>query len=377
MGLDETRVAETLTDDLLAGLPPGTRLEPAARDRGHARPAPRGRGLRACRGRARHQRHLGRRLRRLRRGVGRVLRRPAPARRDVGAGPRRDPRERADHRPARGVGAGGPRRSTGSSTRCGTPNGHRSGAGPIRAPRPPGFGPSVGRYLHLDDGRRIFVETAGEGPPLLCLHTAGADSRQFRGLLEDPRVTDHHRVVAFDMPWHGRSDPPDDWQHRRYALDTRDVRGDGARGRRGARARPPGAPGLLDGRGDRALPRRRARRPVRRGVRARGRPRERRALRRVDPPRRRRPLRLPGQLGRRADRAVEPGGTARADPVGLRQQRTRRLPGRHGVLLARLPPDRRRPRARDLPAVRLQRRVRLLGHHGDEPARPPSSWAAS
>lgn len=91
---------------------------------------------------------------------------------------------------------------------------------PDPAPPSPGFGPSVGHYLHLDDGRRIFVETAGEGPPLLCLHTAGADSRQFRGLLEDPRVTDHHQVVAFDMPWHGRSDPPDDWQHRRYRLDT-------------------------------------------------------------------------------------------------------------------------------------------------------------
>ena len=95
---------------------------------------------------------------------------------------------------------------------------------PARRPDPPapapGFGPSVGRYLHLDDGRRIFVETAGDGPALLCLHTAGADSRQFRGLLEDPRVTDHHRVVAFDMPWHGRSDPPDDWQRRRYTLDT-------------------------------------------------------------------------------------------------------------------------------------------------------------
>lgn len=94
---------------------------------------------------------------------------------------------------------------------------------PDRALPVTGFGPSVGRYLHLDvagEPRRIFVETAGEGPPLLCLHTAGSDSRQFRGLLEDPRVTDHHRVVAFDMPWHGRSDPPDDWQHRRYVLDT-------------------------------------------------------------------------------------------------------------------------------------------------------------
>lgn len=92
---------------------------------------------------------------------------------------------------------------------------------PEPAPPAPGLGPSVGRYLHLADGRRVFVESAGEGAPLLCLHTAGADSRQFRGMLEDPRVTDHHRVVAFDMPWHGRSDPPDDWRTRRYALDTR------------------------------------------------------------------------------------------------------------------------------------------------------------
>ncbi|NMO88424.1 alpha/beta hydrolase [Actinomycetospora sp. TBRC 11914] len=94
---------------------------------------------------------------------------------------------------------------------------------PDPAPPPLGLGPAVGRDLHVEvDGRRLrlHVETAGEGVPLLCLHTAGADSRQFRGLLEDPRVTAHHRVVAFDMPWHGRSDPPDDWQVRRYTLDT-------------------------------------------------------------------------------------------------------------------------------------------------------------
>ena len=39
------------------------------------------------------------------------------------------------------------------------------------------FEPIVGRYMHLDlFGRphRIYVEEAGEGTPLLCLHTAGA-----------------------------------------------------------------------------------------------------------------------------------------------------------------------------------------------------------
>lgn len=93
-------------------------------------------------------------------------------------------------------------------------------------PRPPLPGPSPieGRYLHVDvegDLQRIHVESAGSGVPLLCLHTAGADSRQFRYLLEDPDLTARFRVVAFDMPWHGRSDPPADWRSRRYALTTR------------------------------------------------------------------------------------------------------------------------------------------------------------
>ena len=39
----------------------------------------------------------------------------------------------------------------------------------------------------------------------LCLHTAGSDGRQFRGLLNDKRVTDNYRVIVFDMPWHGKS----------------------------------------------------------------------------------------------------------------------------------------------------------------------------
>ena len=39
------------------------------------------------------------------------------------------------------------------------------------------FEPIIGRYMHLDlFGRphRIYVEEAGEGTPLLCLHTAGS-----------------------------------------------------------------------------------------------------------------------------------------------------------------------------------------------------------
>ena len=81
--------------------------------------------------------------------------------------------------------------------------------------------PIAGRYVRLDiDGaqQRVYVEEAGEGVPLLCLHTAGSDTRQFRDLLNDQSVTDRFRVVTFDLPWHGKSSPPKGWQRRSYRL---------------------------------------------------------------------------------------------------------------------------------------------------------------
>jgi pimeloyl-ACP methyl ester carboxylesterase len=56
---------------------------------------------------------------------------------------------------------------------------------------------------------QIYYETAGSGRDLLCMHTAGADGRQFHGLMADPRITDGHRLIAFDLPWHGKSPPPE------------------------------------------------------------------------------------------------------------------------------------------------------------------------
>ena len=88
---------------------------------------------------------------------------------------------------------------------------------------PATFEPIVGRYLEVEiDGgaHRIFVEEAGQGIPLLCLHTAGADSRQYRHLLNDAAVTSKYRVIAFDMPYHGRSNPPDQWWLEKYKLTT-------------------------------------------------------------------------------------------------------------------------------------------------------------
>ncbi len=83
--------------------------------------------------------------------------------------------------------------------------------------------PIVGRYMCLTLGgreNRIYFEEAGQGIPVVCLHTAGADSRQFRHLMTDPAVTDHFRLLAFDLPWHGKSTPPVGWQDEEYRLTT-------------------------------------------------------------------------------------------------------------------------------------------------------------
>ena len=81
------------------------------------------------------------------------------------------------------------------------------------ASRPPQatIEPIVGRYMRVtfqDRPHRIYFEEAGQGIPLVCLHTAGADGRQYRHLMNDGEVTARYRVIAFDMPWHGKSLPP-------------------------------------------------------------------------------------------------------------------------------------------------------------------------
>ena len=85
------------------------------------------------------------------------------------------------------------------------------------------FEPIVGRYVRTEiDGRphRLYFEEAGQGIPLVCLHTAGADARQWRHILNDSEITRYFRVLAFDMPWHGKSNPPEGWQKEEYLLTT-------------------------------------------------------------------------------------------------------------------------------------------------------------
>jgi pimeloyl-ACP methyl ester carboxylesterase len=85
------------------------------------------------------------------------------------------------------------------------------------------FEPIVGRYMNVDLGgrpHRLYFEEAGQGIPLVCLHTAGADGRQFRHLMLDEEITRHFRVLTFDMPWHGKSLPPEGWENEDYRLTT-------------------------------------------------------------------------------------------------------------------------------------------------------------
>lgn len=81
----------------------------------------------------------------------------------------------------------------------------------------------TGRYVNVEiegQTQRIYFEEAGTGRPVLCLHTAGADTRQWRHLLNDTEVTSEHRLIAFDMPWHGKSLPPAGFEQEEYLLTT-------------------------------------------------------------------------------------------------------------------------------------------------------------
>lgn len=81
---------------------------------------------------------------------------------------------------------------------------------------------AVGRYCYVTANgveARIYYEQAGDGPiPLLLQHTAGADGRQYRHLLADPRMQERFRMIAYDLPYHGKSLPPQSerWWEQAY-----------------------------------------------------------------------------------------------------------------------------------------------------------------
>ena len=80
-----------------------------------------------------------------------------------------------------------------------------------------------GHYANLEVAGtryRIYFETAGEGIPILLQHTAGCHGTQWRHLMQDPRITDRFKLIAYDLPFHGKSVPPSEraWWAESYAL---------------------------------------------------------------------------------------------------------------------------------------------------------------
>jgi pimeloyl-ACP methyl ester carboxylesterase len=81
----------------------------------------------------------------------------------------------------------------------------------IRAVQPGAIDSPVGRYIHLSlqgQDHRVYFEEAGSGIPLLLQHTAGCHGSQWRHLFECSAITDHFRLIAYDLPYHGKSLPP-------------------------------------------------------------------------------------------------------------------------------------------------------------------------
>ncbi len=68
----------------------------------------------------------------------------------------------------------------------------------------------------LGDGQ-MYYETAGEGTPLILAHAAFLDSRMFDAIWE--RLTEHFRVIRFDMRGFGKSSPVTGPLCRRNDLD--------------------------------------------------------------------------------------------------------------------------------------------------------------
>lgn len=85
------------------------------------------------------------------------------------------------------------------------------------------FSQATGRYVTIDvlgDACRVFFLESGQGQPLVCQHTAGCHNHQWRHLLEDDDITRNYRVIAYDLTYHGKSDPPSnrEWWKEEYRL---------------------------------------------------------------------------------------------------------------------------------------------------------------
>jgi pimeloyl-ACP methyl ester carboxylesterase len=80
-----------------------------------------------------------------------------------------------------------------------------------------------GHYVTMNvDGEEYvtYYEVAGQGQPVIFLHTAGSDSRQYKHLLGNKDLQKKWQMFAFDLPYHGNSEPPKGWWKKPYKLTT-------------------------------------------------------------------------------------------------------------------------------------------------------------
>lgn len=85
------------------------------------------------------------------------------------------------------------------------------------------FEPVIGRYVYVvvrGTEYRVYFEQSGKGIPLVCLHTAASDGRLWRHALNDEEITRKYQVIAPDLPYHGKSLPPEsvEWWKEEYKL---------------------------------------------------------------------------------------------------------------------------------------------------------------
>ena len=85
------------------------------------------------------------------------------------------------------------------------------------------FDPIVGKYIYLKIQGieyRVYFEESGKGIPILCQHTAGNDCQEWHHLLNDRDIASKYRIIAADLPYHGKSLPPEsiEWWKKEYKL---------------------------------------------------------------------------------------------------------------------------------------------------------------
>lgn len=80
-----------------------------------------------------------------------------------------------------------------------------------------------GSFIQLKSGPWVYQERSGnkDAPTILMLHTAGADTRQWHGLMTIPEMREKWNLVAFDVPGHGRSPLPRGQENWNWLLNEK------------------------------------------------------------------------------------------------------------------------------------------------------------